>query len=80
MVTTKVECRTCVHFREAPYQAPRTGCWHPDHMQQRQKDRFLAEQEIPGDHRKINLRGDCPKHERRPPKPSIWKRMFASEV
>jgi hypothetical protein len=76
---TRVECRDCVHFREAPYAAPRTGCWHPDNMKQRQTDAFLKEQEIPGDHEKINLRGDCPRFERRPRKRSFWRRLMARE-
>jgi len=79
MVRKKVECRDCRHFLSAPYDAPRTGCWHPDNLQQRQKDAFLKEQEIPGDHRKINLRGDCAQHELREPRRSFWKRMLAGE-
>jgi hypothetical protein len=75
----KVECANCAHFREAPEEAPYTGCWHPDHMRQRQTDRFLKQQELPGDHRKINLRGDCPQYEPRPKKPSFWQRMLAGE-
>jgi hypothetical protein len=78
-VVRKVECRTCVHFREAPWDAPYTGCWHPNHMRQRQTDRFLKQQELPGDHTKINLRGDCPVHEPRPKKPSFLRRMLAGE-
>jgi hypothetical protein len=77
MVTKKVECRDCRHFRAAPFQAPRTGCYHPDNMQAKQKDLFLKEQELPGDHRKINLRGDCATFEVRPAKPSLWKRLAA---
>ena len=40
---------------------------------------LLTEQEIPGDHRKINLRGDCPKFALRPKKRSFWQRMLAGE-
>jgi len=79
MVKKKVECRDCRYFRRAPYDAPRTGCWFPDYMQQRQKDAFLKEQEIPGDCEKLNLRGDCPSFSPRPPKRSFWKRMLAGE-
>jgi hypothetical protein len=79
MVKKRVECRDCRHFKLAPYDAPRTGCWFPDYMQQRQKDAFLKEQEIPGDHEKINLRGDCPAFDPRPLKRSFWKRMLAGE-
>ena len=73
---TKVACKDCRHFREAPYQAPRTGCWHPDHVVARQKEAFLDEQQLPGDHRKINLRGDCGQWERRAPRPSLLKRIL----
>jgi len=79
MVKKKVECRDCRHFREAPYDAPRTGCWHPEFMEQTQKDAFLKEQEIPGNHEVINLRGDCAKFEKRAAKLSFWKRMMAGE-
>jgi hypothetical protein len=79
MVKKKVECRNCRYFREAPYEAPKTGCWHPEFMQQKQKDAFLQQQEIPGNHVQINLRGDCAKFEARAPKLSFWKRMLAGE-
>ena len=79
MVKKRVECRDCTHFKAAPYDAPRTGCWHPDFMQQRQKDAFLDEQQIPGDHEKINLRGDCAKFEARADKRSFLQRMLADE-
>ena len=79
MVTKKVECVDCRWFREAPYDAPRTGCWFPDFMQQKQKDAFLQQQEIPGNHEVINLRGDCEKFERRAAKRGFWKRMLAGE-
>ncbi len=79
MVQKKVECRDCRYFKEAPYDAPRTGCWFPDFMPQKQKDAFLKEQEIPGDHEKINLRGDCSAFSPRAPKRSFWRRMLAGE-
>jgi hypothetical protein len=79
MVKKRVECKDCRHFRTAPYEAPRTGCWFPEFMQQKQKDAFLKEQEIPGNHEVINLRGDCAKFEQRAPKRSFWKRMMAGE-
>ena len=75
MVMKKVDCRDCRHFKRAPYDAPRTGCYFPDFMVAKQKDAFLKEQEIPGDHRKINLRGDCPKFEAHAKKPSLWQRL-----
>jgi hypothetical protein len=72
-----VECRDCVHFRAAPYEARKDGCYLPKNMPSKQKDAFLDEQQIPGDHRKINLRGDCPDHERRPVKLSLWQRLLS---
>ena len=72
---TKVYCKDCRHFREAPYDAPRTGCWHPDNLVVRQKDAFLDEQQVPGDHRRINRRGDCAQYEARARKPSLLERL-----
>jgi hypothetical protein len=79
----KVECRNCLHFREYPYGdgtvwKRKTGCYHPDLMVQKQSDGFLKEQEVPGDHEKINVRGDCPKYAARPPDPSLLQRFFNS--
>lgn len=74
----RLECKSCIHFRTAP-EAPHTGCWHPDNMKQRQTDAFLKEQELPGDHREINLRGDCAQFEPRPKKRSFWRRLMANE-
>jgi len=79
MVKKRVDCEDCRYLQRAPYEAPRTGCWHADFMQQRQKDAFLDEQQIPGDHEKINLRGDCPKFEPKGARLSFWKRMLAGE-
>lgn len=79
MVMKKVDCHDCKHFKQSPYEAPRTGCYFPDFMPQKQKDAFLKEQEIPGDHRKINLRGDCAKFEQRAPRKSFWKRLLTNE-
>jgi hypothetical protein len=73
----KVACKDCRHFREAPYQAPLTGCWHPDHMLVTQKEAFLDEQQAPGNHRKINLRGDCSTYEERERPPKLWQRIFS---
>lgn len=75
-IMSKVRCEDCVHFRTAPYQAPRTGCYHPDHMTVRQKDAYLDEQQKPGDHEKINLRGDCATFEQRPAAIPFWRRLF----
>ena len=72
----KVSCSDCTHFREAPYQAPLTGCWHPDNMKVTQKEAFLDQQQQPGNHRKINLRGDCQQFEARPVRLSLFQRIF----
>lgn len=72
----KVDCKDCRHFREAPYAAPVTGCWHPDNMKVTQKDAFLDEQQRPGDHKKINLRGDCQQFELRERRPTLLQRLF----
>ena len=74
----RVECENCVHFRSAPYETRRSGCYLEKNMPGRQKDAFLDEQQVPGDHEKINLRGDCPDHELRRRKFSLWKRLLAS--
>jgi hypothetical protein len=77
----KVECRNCRHFREYPFGEGtpwkrKTGCYHPDLMVQKQSDGFLLEQQVPGDHEKINLRGDCPKYEALPPPASPLQRFL----
>lgn len=53
------DCRNCAHFRAAPYEAKKDACYHPEHMGAKQSARFLDEQQVPGNHRKINARGDC---------------------
>jgi hypothetical protein len=73
----RVACKDCLHFREAPYDAPRTGCWHPAHMLVTQKEAFLDQQQAPGNHRKINLRGNCASYEGRARPVSWWRRIFA---
>jgi hypothetical protein len=80
MVTKKVDCADCRHFKRAPYEAPYTGCYHPELMVAKQKDMFLKQQELPGDHRKINLRGDCAKFEQRAKKRPFWRRLLAIEL
>lgn len=74
---TKPSCQDCLHLKTAPYQAPHTGCWHPKHMQVKQKDAWLDEQQMPGDHKVINLRQDCASFEAAPPKRSFWQRFAA---
>ncbi|HVS08357.1 MAG TPA: hypothetical protein VMS76_00690 [Planctomycetota bacterium] len=73
-----VDCQDCIHFREFPYDHPskrKTGCYHPVHMVVKQTERFLQEQQIPGDHEKINLLGDCATFEARPPRPPLLRRL-----
>lgn len=73
----KVDCRTCVHFRSAPYQAKFEGCYLEKNMPSKQKQACLDEQQLPGDHRKINLRGDCPDYRARAQRASLWQRILA---
>ena len=77
-----VRCEDCLHFREYEYGEtafkPKTGCYHPDLMVQKQDDEFLKEQEVPGNHIKLNLDGDCPKFTARPPARSWMTRLLES--
>ncbi len=73
----KADCRTCIHFRSAPYEARIEGCYLEKNMVSKQKAAYLDEQQLPGKHEKINLRGDCPDHEVEPKKLSFWERLFA---
>ena len=73
-----VDCNNCIHFRERPGDTTwklKTGCFHPDHMQQSQQDEFLKEQEIPGDHTRINADGACAQFEARERQASLFKRI-----
>jgi hypothetical protein len=75
-----VECEDCVHFKRRPGDTPWkrvTGCYHPDLMEQRLSDGYLRAQDIPGNHEKINLRGDCAKFEARPKKAPLVRRVVA---
>ena len=72
---SKVACKDCQFYREAPYEAAHTGCWHPDNLEVTQKDAYLDQQQIPGDNRKINLRGDCEQFAEKPRRPSFWQRL-----
>ena len=72
----KVACKDCIHFRTKPYEAAHTGCWNPDLMESSQKDAYLDQQQLPGDHRKINLRGDCAQFQAKPKAPSFWERFL----
>ena len=71
----KNSCKDCTYFREAPWDAPRTGCWHPDNMETSLSASFNDEQQQPGNHRKLNLRGDCALFEERPAAPG-WLERF----
>ena len=76
-----VKCADCVYFRQRLGSTPwkrKTGCYHPELLEQSQTDRFLKEQVVPGDHEKINLRGDCAKFQARPARPSLVRRMLAA--
>jgi hypothetical protein len=42
----------------------------------KQKESILDEQQTPGDHRKLNLLGDCEHFSARPQKPSLLKRLL----
>ncbi|MSR63946.1 MAG: hypothetical protein EXS08_16090 [Planctomycetes bacterium] len=73
----KVACQNCVHFRSRPYEAKFEGCYLEKNMPSKQKLLCLDEQQLPGNHVKINLRGDCPDHSARAKKPSLWRRLLA---
>jgi hypothetical protein len=76
-----VECKDCRHFRRYPGDTPwkrKTGCYHPELMEQKQNDAFLKEQEVPGNHEKINLRGDCAKFEALAKRPSLVRRIASA--
>ena len=72
-----VDCRTCVHFRSAPYETRFEGCYLEKNMLSKQKLSCLDEQQLPGDHHKINRLGDCPDHRARARKPSFWRRLWS---
>ena len=74
----RVRCQDCLHFRSAPYEASIEGCYLEKNMPGRQSDAFLDEQQTPGNHEKINLRGDCPDYAAKQPKRSLWQRLMAS--
>lgn len=78
-----VACADCVHFHAYPFGdgtvwKRKTGCYHPDLMVQKQSDVFLREQQVPGDHEQLNLRGDCAKFEALPPRPTALQRFFTA--
>jgi hypothetical protein len=73
-----VECKDCRHFHVRPGDTVwkrKTGCYHPELMEQSQSDGFLKEQEIPGDAAKINADRKCPKFEVKPARESWVARV-----
>ena len=73
---TKVRCEDCRHFKAAPYEAPASGCFHADHMKVTQKEAFLDQQQQPGNHEQINLRGNCAQYEASRKRQPLWKRLL----
>jgi hypothetical protein len=76
-----VRCEDCRHFRRLPGDTTfrrRTGCYHPELMEQKQSERFNAAQEIPGNHEIINLNGDCAKFEAQPRR--SWVKRLVSAM
>ena len=77
MSAQKVDCRDCIHFRSAPFEARHAGCYLPKNMPVKQKDAYLDEQQLPGNHEKINILGDCPDFQAHEPKLSLWQRILS---
>ena len=73
----KVYCKNCRHFRSAPWEAKHEGCYHPELMQAKQKDAFLDEQQMPGDHERINRNGDCKDFAARKKPLAFFQRLFS---
>ncbi len=73
----RVDCQHCTHFRAAPYEARKDGCYLQKNMPSKQKDMYLDEQQIAGDHRAINIRGDCPDFEARAVDVPWWRRLWS---
>ena len=75
------DCNDCLHFRRLSGDTVwkrRTGCYHPDLMEQTQSDPALLAQQVPGNHIKINLRGDCAKFDGGPRRGSLISRVIAA--
>lgn len=76
-----VDCKDCKWFRSVPGDTVwkrRTGCYHPEHMDQKLSERVHQAQEIPGDHEKLNVRGDCAQFESAPRRGSLLSRMLTA--
>jgi hypothetical protein len=71
------DCRACRHFRSAPYEAKFEGCYLEKNMVSKQKQACLDEQQLPGDHRKLNLRGSCPDFAAVERRSALWRRLWA---
>lgn len=76
-MSTKVDCKNCQHFRSAPYEARKAGCYYPPNMKSKQSDAYLDEQQLPGKHERINRKGDCPDFRARPAKAPLWQRLWS---
>ncbi|MBM3990606.1 MAG: hypothetical protein FJ298_06295 [Planctomycetes bacterium] len=76
-----VDCKDCQWFRSFPGDTVwkrRTGCYQPQHMDQKLAERVHQAQEIPGDHEKLNVRRDCGRFEALPRKGSLISRMLSA--
>ena len=71
------DCRCCVHFRSAPYQARIEGCYFPNNMVSKQSASYLDEQQQPGRHDVINRNSDCADFEAKEMRPPFWRRILA---
>lgn len=78
MTKDRVHCQNCAHFRRAPYQARLEGCYLPDNMKVKQKESYLDEQQLPGNHKRINRDGDCADYEAKPASVSLWRRLLGA--
>jgi len=73
--TQKATCASCAHFKSAPYEARLEGCYLPENMDSKQSAFYLDEQQLPGNHRILNLGGKCGDYAAKAPKPSLLKRL-----
>lgn len=76
-----VDCNDCLFFKRFPGDTVwkrRTGCYHPENMEQKLSERVHQAQEVPGDHEKLNVRGDCPVFAARPRRGSLISRLITA--
>ena len=78
MTKERVDCQNCSHFRSAPYEARIEGCYFAGNMKVKQKESYLDEQQLPGNHKTINRDGDCPDFAQKQATPSIWRRLLGA--